>query len=1277
MENKKSFPKAFFVLIIFTLLTGKTAWAQEPAPCEHDWGFPTWTCADDYSAATAHFTCALCGATEDVDGTLADWIELADGNKLYEVNHNGLHQQILGPNALNFGLNQTLPTNHPYYILTPDARRGAYRIWSEDVKTVNYYILDDDDGSIDYSVNGQSMYLVTGYVNYRSDFDGNLNYFDNNNFVFGIVFTAKDRGDAVTVNVKGVAPHTYTVSNAIVGGTVTATSRSTNNAWLTKYSKAYEDDILWLDPTPDEGFELHSMTVTDAKGRDVEILEHDGRRYIIMPEVAVTINAQFRPTTWTALQTMLTNASTDANDPTVLALAADITATDSDAYLNLPSGCHVILDLNGHTIDRNMTEATSDGWVIKVNSGASLTIRDTAGGGTITGGWSTFSGAGIVSSSATLNIEGGTITGCRTTNQGGSAIKASGTLRISGGTITGNIANTGNNYGAMAATIYLSGTSNLYLSDGSISGNYCGYTNAGTAGIASELGYGAATLHLSGNYTLSGNRMGTYDTDHDTWTDLTASDLHNSARITVTIDDIIGPSEPAALVLNNYGIDNWKATFTSGWATHMSDADPEDYFTLTNPNDQGIGLNANGEATIGTLYTITLADGLTASTSQAVQGKTITLSGANAPTTIDGITYTTDYIVSYNDGEAHADHYTADANGHATFLMPHADATVNIAAGAITVTYINENGEEEICTEFTIVDSDHPLIVTGNSYPRAHLGENNKEHWYAVSGTVSLSSDLRIHGNTRIILCDGATFNVYAPLRGDTDSDLTIYGQPQGTGTLNVATAYEDAIGMSSLDITVNGGNVNATTTDDDCMGIYNNYDHILTINRGIITVTGRYGLLIKNASNLVLNGGTLIARGNPHAIYSINDIIINGGNIDAKGEVCALFSNQDIIINGGIVDAEAQTCAIYCDKGDIAILGGKVSATDDNNVGIKAYGNHTITLGFTNLTDRITASNYVCATLKVANGQILYDGSAYYGGTLDNNQLTSIAGKTLQPFVPTGVVLQENTPGIINATFSGTSLDTVNIPAPITVKEVAYHRTFTAGKASTVMLPFDYTCNGSEGGSFYRFVGVEQEGNSWVATMQSTAAALTANTPYLFMPTGTNITFTIPNEGVTLYTTGSGGGQTVDAGSHWTFKGTYEYKEWIADGANSDEIGKAYGFAGVAQDGINVGDFVKVASGAKIRPMSAYLIWNNTANLAPARGGMNAASASADKLPQSITVRLLGADGTVTNVGEIDMETGEVSFDGWYTLQGVKLDTEPTEPGVYINNGKKVTITH
>ncbi len=351
------------------------------------------------------------------------------------------------------------------------------------------------------------------------------------------------------------------------------------------------------------------------------------------------------------------------------------------------------------------------------------------------------------------------------------------------------------------------------------------------------------------------------------------------------------------------------------------------------------------------------------------------------------------------------------------------------------------------------------------------------------------------------------------------------------------------------------------------------------------------------------------------------------------------------------------------------------INANDNLCIYGQSQGTGTLTVNVASASGKALYVNY--RNLVVNGGVINANGGAY--GIYINNGSMTVNGGTINATGTTSDIYAgvrfEKVNGIQTANFSGTSLGTVHIPSAITVREVIYNRTFTAGKASTVMLPFDYTCNGSEGGSFYRFVGVEQEGNTWVATMQSTADALTANTPYLFMPTGTSITFTIPNEGVTLCTKGGGDGQTADAGSHWTFKGTYEYKEWIADGANSAEIGTVYGFAGVAKDGINVGDFVKVASGAKIRPMSAYLIWSNTANLAPARGGMNAASASADKLPQSITVRLLGADGTVTNVGQIDMETGEVSFEGWYTLQGVKLDAEPTEPGIYINNGKKVSI--
>ena len=272
-------------------------------------------------------------------------------------------------------------------------------------------------------------------------------------------------------------------------------------------------------------------------------------------------------------------------------------------------------------------------------------------------------------------------------------------------------------------------------------------------------------------------------------------------------------------------------------------------------------------------------------------------------------------------------------------------------------------------------------------------------------------------------------------------------------------------------------------------------------------------------------------------------------------------------------------------------------------------------------------------------------------------------------------------------ALLDGTSVDPVDIDYNhnIIVNHVTSNRVFTPGMASTVMLPFNYTCNGEEGGTFYKFVGVKKENDKWVATMQETGndanneGTLEANTPYLFMPTATTMTFPNINGSVMLFTRdgGSGGNcETADPGSHWTFKGTYWFKEWNSNDYNdAEEIGRAYGFAGVAKDGINVGDFVRVASGAKIRPMRAYLLWNDMPNAANARALTRGTAATEEELPQSITVRLVGSNGETTAIGTLDTKTGEIDFSGWYDMSGHKLSGKPTKKGLYINNGKKIVI--
>ncbi len=69
---------------------------------------------------------------------------------------------------------------------------------------------------------------------------------------------------------------------------------------------------------------------------------------------------------------------------------------------------------------------------------------------------------------------------------------------------------------------------------------------------------------------------------------------------------------------------------------------------------------------------------------------------------------------------------------------------------------------------------------------------------------------------------------------------------------------------------------------------------------------------------------------------------------------------------------------------------------------------------------------------------------------------------------------------------------------------------------------------------------------------------------------------------------------------------------------------------------------------------MAAYLNVNSTA-------------------PARITVE--EADGSTTAISSITADGKLIPAEGWYTINGVKLNAAPTEKGVYIQNGKKVVL--
>ena len=237
-----------------------------------------------------------------------------------------------------------------------------------------------------------------------------------------------------------------------------------------------------------------------------------------------------------------------------------------------------------------------------------------------------------------------------------------------------------------------------------------------------------------------------------------------------------------------------------------------------------------------------------------------------------------------------------------------------------------------------------------------------------------------------------------------------------------------------------------------------------------------------------------------------------------------------------------------------------------------------------------------------------------------------------------------------------------------------------TANAYSTMCLPFSF--NAPSACTFYAFTGIgwNSTNQQWEATIteQNANATLNAHTPYIFKCTKTEATFT-----GTIATVAASYGDTelsdgaVDATDgtdrNWTFKGTYTALDWTSAAPQEPTYGFStyvpYNEGNTA--GIAAGTFVRFVKGASLAPFRARLIYSGTNShlRAPIRGSGNS------DLPQFIVVRIVNDNGTITYVGTVDTATGEISNDVWFTLEGKMLPGEPTESGIFIYNGQKVSI--
>ena len=744
--------------------------------------------------------------------------------------------------------------------------------------------------------------------------------------------------------------------------------------------------------------------------------------------------------------------------------------------------------------------------------------------------------------------------------------------------------------------------------------------------------------------------------------------------------------------------------------------------------DKGIGIYSNGDITINSGKVTANGDyiGIKSYDSNNGVDGNITLGWTNFGDYIYASSYEgtvkvadgkvlTDGTGATYDGTLTSDEITALAGKTLTKGMSWADLKTALEAGGTRTVMLTNNVTRDIVESITVtgtvtldlngytIDGNSPdyncilcvpngvsLTIT-DSQTGGNLCKAGNHPTISVSegGTLTLEAGT-INAQTVGVNVSGSFNMTGGTLTGATDYGVYLDDNASFTMTGGIITGNAVGVDVNSANATFTvSGNVNITgntknsiTKDVNLKYSDSNFNPIRI--GGALNEAARIGINIEDDAANVITGDVVKVITNGLKVKGTKqNFVLNGRdghalvtNTDGELTIAKIYSltvPENVTVSGYTAEPDATNgCVVYkVPSGDVATINYTGAANSGKSVRYYAY-----------------------------NGTFTYLGAVDAQGkcaefTMPGSDMTITRDAKEQDFTFANITLKEEFVNSVsqglNATLDGSSLATISIPKPIPVSEVRLNRTFTPGKPATIMLPFDYTCNGSEGGTFYKFVGVEEENGQWIATMSEVqepvnkVATLTANTPYLVMPSATSLTF---NGGATLNTTGGGGLQTADEGSNWTFKGTYNYMKWTTDTSDPDytaereaEIGKAYGFAGVQRTDLNVevGDFVKVASGAKIRPMGCYLLWSDTPYglLAPSRG-MNRA-ASTEELPDRITVRLIGADGVLTGIGEIDTRTGEITFDAdsWYTLDGIRLNGKPVQSGIYINNGKKVSIKY
>lgn len=264
-----------------------------------------------------------------------------------------------------------------------------------------------------------------------------------------------------------------------------------------------------------------------------------------------------------------------------------------------------------------------------------------------------------------------------------------------------------------------------------------------------------------------------------------------------------------------------------------------------------------------------------------------------------------------------------------------------------------------------------------------------------------------------------------------------------------------------------------------------------------------------------------------------------------------------------------------------------------------------------------------------------------------------------------------------------GSDLATITLPADATLMDILNYNdgvkvnakveftrdqtvggkahTWGAEKWNTLVLPFDIKVSELSKKLGYAIVNVVDSKNTTEKNVMfklKMSGTIEANTPFVVKTEDAIADVVDANgciqfDGVTIKKPASEY-PSVDAGMGYKFVGAYATKA-----VNKDLSYLRWLFG----DG-DKWQYVKSTSSA---------VWN----IVPFAGYIDLGEANVSSAPE-ITFTMEEIDGTKTAIKAIDAETVSSNIDnrtGWYTIGGMKLQSAPTQKGIYINNGKKVVV--